>query len=199
MLRALASIVIVSLFGLNWMLPDMEIGRRGPSAQARVDVEGTQISVGAVLPDAALMDLGGATVPLSSLRGERVLLILERSIDWCPFTKERLFDLSTSLGDVPDLEIVWVMAAEQVSERTRRLVDEFGLRDSVLFLADEKSAFIRQLGVLKSEPEMIEEGVPVPTTVLLDRDGVVRFVDVRDDYHEWLDPKVVLAALDEIE
>ena len=53
--------------------------------------------------------------------------------------------------------------------------------------------------MLKSEPEVIEEGVPVPTTVLLDREGIVRFIDVREDYHVWLDPSVVLAALDEIE
>ena len=38
---------------------------------------------------------------------------------------------------------------------------------------------IRQLGLLKSNPEVIEEGVPVPTTIVLDRQGIVRFIDVR--------------------
>jgi peroxiredoxin len=199
MLRAIATIVIVTLFGLNWMLPDLEIGRRGSSTDWRVDVETTRLSIGEPMPDLALADLAGTRFPLSSLRGHPVLLVFERSIDWCPFTKARLLDLASVLGDTPDLEIVWVMAAEQVSERTRRLVDEFGLRDRILFLADEKSAAIRELGLLKSDPEVIEEGVPVPTTIVLDREGVVRFIDVRDDYHVWLDPNAILVAVEEVE
>ena len=199
MLRAIATIVIVTLFGLNWMLPDLEIGRRGSSIEWRQDVTTTRIRVGERMPDMALTDLEGTTFPLSSLRGDRVLLVFERSIDWCPFTKERLLDLASVLGDVPDLEIVWVMAAEQISERTRRLVDEFGLRDRILFLADEKSAVIRGLGLLKSNPEVIEEGVPVPTTIVLDREGVVRSIDIRDDYHVWLAPSAILVALEDVE
>jgi len=199
MLRALATIVIVTLFGLNWMLPGLELGRRGSSTVWRQDVETPRLRVGAPMPDLALQSLTGETVPLSSLKGRRVLLAFERSIDWCPFSKARLLDVTHALGDVPDLEIVWVMAAEQISERTRRLVDEAGLRDRVLFLADEKSTGIRELGLLKSDPEVIEEGVPVPTTVLLDRSGIVRFIDVREDYQVWLAPSAVQAALEEID
>jgi len=57
---------------------------------------------------------------------------------------------------------------------------------------------IRELGLLKPEPDMMEEGVPHPTTVLVDREGVVRFIDVREDYHYWLDPGVLVAALDSL-
>jgi hypothetical protein len=41
----------------------------------------------------------------------------------------------------------------------------------------------------------IEAGVPHPATSLLDRDGVVRFVDVLEDFHVWLDPAERLDAL----
>lgn len=199
MLRALATIVIVALFIVNWMLPSTSLGLRGPDDVARLDVDSMTIEVGARLPDATLLDLRGLPVELSALRGSRVLLIFERSVDWCPFTKMRLLDLQRALGEVPDLEIVWVMAAQQISERTNRLIDESGLRERIFFLADDQSAFIRELGVLKPEPDMMEEGVPHPTTLLLDRKGVVRFIDVREDYHFWLDPSVLLVALDEIE
>jgi len=30
---------------------------------------------------------------------------------------------------------------------------------------------------------------------VLDREGIVRFVDVREDYHFWLDPQLPIDAL----
>jgi hypothetical protein len=37
--------------------------------------------------------------------------------------------------------------------------------------------------------------VPHPATDVLDREGVVRLFDVREDYHVWLDPEPVIEAL----
>lgn len=104
-------------------------------------------------------------------------------------------ELREALDSVPDLRIVWVMSDIQINDRTRAFIDELGLAQRVLFLADPKSELIRKLGVLKADPEPIEKGVPHPTTILLDRAGRVRFVDVREDFHIWLDPSVVLDAL----
>ena len=94
-----------------------------------------------------------------------------------------------------DVLIVWVMAEAQINERTRVFVDELRLADRVLFVSDPKSRLIRTLGILKEDPEPIEQGVPHPTTLLLDREGMIRFVDVRRDYHFWLDPKQTLERL----
>ena len=87
------------------------------------------------------------------------------------------------------------MAESQINERSRIFIDELGLGNRILFLADPKSELIRQLGILKEEPEPVEQGVPHPTTVLLDTEGTIRFVDVREDYHFWLDPEALRAAL----
>ncbi len=197
-LRIVGTLVIVLLFVLNWMLPSTGLGSRGYDDEVRRDVAAEPIRIGEQLPDATLHTLQGVPVGLSDLRGNRVLLVFERSIDWCPFTKSRLLDLRETLADVPDLDIVWVMAAQQCSERTRRLIDEYGLRDRIYFLTDEQSALIRKLGLLKSRPDVMEEGVPHPTTLILDRDGIVRFIDVRTDYQHWLDPKVLVTQLDSI-
>jgi hypothetical protein len=37
--------------------------------------------------------------------------------------------------------------------------------------------------------------VPHPTTLVLDRQGVVRLLDLRDDFHVWLDSETVAAAI----
>lgn len=87
------------------------------------------------------------------------------------------------------------MAASQINERSRVFIDELGLANRILFLSDPKSELIRTLGILKEEPEAIEQGVPHPTTLLLDAAGTIRFVDVREDFHFWLDPAAVREAL----
>ena len=107
-------------------------------------------------------------------------------------------ELRRALESVPDLAIVWVMANTQINPRALVFIAENGLRDRVQFWVDPDSRVIRQLGILKPDPEAIEAGVPHPTTYLLDADGVIRFVDVREDFHIWLDLAVLtpeLAAL----
>ena len=89
--------------------------------------------------------------------------------------------LREAFESVPDLKIVWVMSDMQVNDRTRAFVDELGLANRVLFLSDPKSRLIQDLGILKPDPEPMERGVPHPTTVLLDRSGMIRFIDVRTD------------------
>ncbi len=81
-LRLLASLPILGLLALALALPFTAIGRRGPEAQLRADLPGAVGALGETLPDFSLPDLEGRPVALSELRGERVLLTFERSVDW---------------------------------------------------------------------------------------------------------------------
>ena len=94
-----------------------------------------------------------------------------------------------------DLKIVWVMAENQVNEKSRRFIDSLGLRDRIRFVVDPDSRAIDRLGIRLPMPEPMEEGVPHPTTVLIDREGRIRFVDVRRDFHLWIDPAYVKEQL----
>ena len=107
-------------------------------------------------------------------------------------------ELRQSLEGLDDLVVLWVMADRQINAKTRRFVDELGFRGQIRFVADPESAFIDRLGVRLQDPEPLEQGVPHPTTFVLDRQGIVRFVDVRRDFHLWLDAEVALAAVRDI-
>ncbi len=87
------------------------------------------------------------------------------------------------------------MAAVQIDPKSLRFIEEGGLRRRVRFLVDPGSRAIDALGLRLPDPEPMEEGVPHPTTLLLDREGRVRLIDVRADYHIWLDPEVIRDAL----
>jgi peroxiredoxin len=104
-------------------------------------------------------------------------------------------ELRNALASEPDLQIVWVMAKGQYSARSDRFIDDYGLRGRIHFWRDPESRAIDALGLRRPHPEPIETGVPHPTTLLLDRTGIVRFVDVREDYHVWLDPAVLREEL----
>ena len=104
-------------------------------------------------------------------------------------------ELRNALAEEPDLQIVWVMAKRQLNARSLRFVDDYGLRSRIHFWVDPESRAIDALGLRRPNPEPIEEGVPHPTTLLLDRDGIVRFADVREDFRLWLDPAMVREAL----
>jgi hypothetical protein len=103
-------------------------------------------------------------------------------------------ELRNALAEAPDLEIVWVMAKRQLNARSLRFVDDRAAQPHPLggptAAPSTRSA---------APPEPIEEGVPHPTTLLLDRDGIVRFADVREDFRIWLDPALLSEALAKLE
>lgn len=105
-------------------------------------------------------------------------------------------ELRQHLEGFDELRILYVMSRGQINEKTLRFIDENGLRERVRFLADPDSRVIDRFGLRLAEPEPIEAGVPHPATYLLDREGRVRLMDVRRDFHVWLDPELLVRALE---
>ena len=108
-------------------------------------------------------------------------------------------ELRNAFEEVGDLVILYVVAENQMNPKTLRFVDGLGIRERVRFLVDPRSEAIDALGIRLEGGEEIEAGVPHPATYLIDREGIVRFVDERIDFQLWLDSTYVresLAALD---
>jgi len=107
-------------------------------------------------------------------------------------------ELRQTFDDVDDVVILYVMADNQINDKTLRFIDGLGLRDRVRFASDPGSTAIDRLGVRRENAEPMEEGVPHPVTYILDREGVVRFIDERTDFHIWLDSAFVREALTQV-
>lgn len=197
-LRGLASLVLLALLGLALLLPSQPQLARGPENRVRHDVE-TALVEGAALPEFSLVALDGREWTREDLVGAPLLLTFDRSLDWCPYTKARVVGLRDAFLAHENPRIVWVMSDTQLNGRARRFIAELGLADRILFLSDPKSSLIRKLGLLKPGPDRIEVGVPHPTTLLLDRAGRIRFLDVRENFHYWLDPRALADALARID
>jgi len=82
MLRWLATTTIAALLVLVFFLPETSLGRRGSDRTLRADAPSAVPQTGAVLADFTLNDLAGSPFRLADLRGKRVLITFERSLDW---------------------------------------------------------------------------------------------------------------------
>jgi cytochrome oxidase Cu insertion factor (SCO1/SenC/PrrC family) len=80
-LRALATLVLVGLLGLNLAMPGSSMGHRGSENKVRSDIT-SSLLVGQQLPKLELIDFNGRSVTREDLLGHRVLLTFERSVDW---------------------------------------------------------------------------------------------------------------------
>ena len=80
-LRGLATLVLVALLSLNFMMPRSSMGQRGNENKVRNDIT-SRLLVGQKLPPLELVGLDGRSHTGEDLRGHRVLLTFERSVDW---------------------------------------------------------------------------------------------------------------------
>jgi peroxiredoxin len=74
------------------------------------------------------------------------------------------------------------LQARMLSDPELVVTDAFGLRNTAYHSAP---------------PGDDTEALPVPATLLLDRDGKVLWMDVSEDYQRRSDPSVVLAAMEQ--
>ena len=74
------------------------------------------------------------------------------------------------------------LQARMLSDQQLVITDAFGLRNTAYHSAP---------------PGDDTEALPVPATLLVDKDGKVLWMDVSEDYQRRSDPSVVLAAMEQ--
>ncbi|MCB9681467.1 MAG: redoxin domain-containing protein [Alphaproteobacteria bacterium] len=181
----------------------IHLQRRTPQGTLRV-------AVGDALPSFRATTSDGDAFDARSLRGRRVLLKFYRGA-WCPFCQAELkrFD---AMRDVLRRHGVEVIAlSKDAPEAARRHRARDGLRFPLL--CDPDLTVIRQFGVEHHKALEISDGprlrvfglamglVPsframaIPTTLLVDEHGVIRWVDQSEDYKVRASADRVLTAV----
>ena len=82
MIRILSTVAIAALILLVIAAPSTPLGRRGTEMKARMEAPGATIGNGDLFPALSLQGLDGMPLDLTALRGHRVLITFERSVDW---------------------------------------------------------------------------------------------------------------------
>jgi peroxiredoxin len=127
-----------------------------------------------ILPEVAT----GEPRTLSSRRGRAVVLLFYRG-PWCGVCHQHLGKVRKRLAEIQELGAEVVAVYPGKVEHLRPHVLESKVPFPVL--ADEGSAVIDLYGV-RNRWALFHRGIPHPATYVIDRDGVVRFADVRHQH-----------------
>jgi peroxiredoxin len=86
-----------------------------------------------------------------------------------------------------------VAVSPDPNERSQELAQR--LRLGYRFVADPDLALTRRYGLVHARGGQHGEDVPTPTTVVLDRDGVVRWLWISDNFQVRPDPDEIRRAV----
>jgi len=151
------------------MLPVVALLATAGLAQAA----STGLQPGARIPSFSLKDQRGLAQTFDSLKGPNGLVILfNRSADWCPFCKAQLIDLE---GARKEFEAKGVHVVS-VTYDSPDVLSTFAKRRGIHFemLSDPNSAVIKEFGVLNPDATADQAGIAIPNYFWIAPDGVIR-------------------------
>lgn len=196
-------------------LPESVIGVFG-AEQEKLVAEGVPegaAAVGTILPDADLVDVDGSERSLEDALGEGLsVLVLYRGA-WCPYCN---LTLRAYQGDLlPALEergVSLIAISPQTPDGSLSTQEKNDLSFTVL--SDPGNSLAHAAGII-TEPlprsreaqqelgldltEVNADGtaeLPMPTTMIVDSERQIRWIDVHPDYTTRSEPTEILTALD---
>lgn len=165
------------------------------------------------MPDGDLLDVHGKPTTLSeTTAGRRAVVVFYRGA-WCPYCNVTLRAYQEELvGELETLGVALVAISPQKPDESLSLAEKHDLSYAVL--SDPGNQIARQLGIVFTLGDGARAGqaklgvditegnadgtadLPLTTTVLVDADGTIRWIDVHPDYTTRSEPADILAALD---
>jgi peroxiredoxin len=186
--------------------------------QAALDARGVPTGIaesGDTLGDFDLLDVHGAPTTLSAALGGRTAVVVLYRGAWCPYCNLALRAYQEDL--VPTLDdkgVALVAISPEKSDGSLSAQEKNALTFTVL--SDPGNKIANRLGVMTEAPDDAQaaqravgldlpeanadgtHGVPMPTVVIVDPTGVIRWIDVHPNYTTRTEVSDILAALDTV-
>lgn len=171
------------------------------------------IGVGSTLPDATLLDPHGEPTSLYGVLGGRLAVIVFYRGAWCPYCNIALRTYQSEL--LPQLtrhDVALIAVSPQAPDGSLSMKEKNELEFAVL--SDPGNILAGRVGIVSAPaPDALAAqvqlgldltavnadgtpAIPMPTTLIVGPDRVVRWVDVHPDYTTRSEPAEILAALD---
>jgi peroxiredoxin len=151
--------------------------------------------VGQAAPDFALRDQSKAMVSLKDLTRDGSAVIVFYRGYWCPFCKRHLRKIQKNLAAIHKREAHVAAISIDPPELSQALAAVQKLEFPLL--SDPDSKVIDAYGVRNDQPG-VPPGLPHPATFVIDRQGVVRFAEVRPDPQPRTSPELIVRELDRL-
>jgi peroxiredoxin len=194
----------------------VEVADAFAAEQVDLDDAGVPAGVsapGALMPDGELLDVRGAATSLAQVRAGRPAVVVFYRGGWCPFCNIALRTYEAELAPaLADRGFVMIAVSPQkpdgslsvaeTNELTYAVVSDPGnqLASALGILTEsstEAAAAQQKLGLDVAEHNA-DGGLtlPMPTTVVVDASGVIRWIDVHPNYTTRSEVPDILAAVD---
>jgi peroxiredoxin len=196
-------------------IPNEVLGVFG-AEQAGLDERGIPSGVaraGEALGDFDLIDAQGEATKLSDAVGDRTaVVVLYRGV-WCPYCNLALRAYQEDLAPaLADRGVVLVAVSPQKPDGSLSVKEKNDLSFTVL--SDPGNAIAKRLGVVTEPTQQAQAaqragglnlaevnadgtvGLPMPTVVVVDESGTIRWIDVHPNYATRTEVSDILAALD---
>ncbi|ASY34883.1 MULTISPECIES: peroxiredoxin-like family protein [unclassified Streptomyces] len=168
---------------------------------------------GTPLPDADLLDGHGEPTTLAAARGGAPAVLVFYRGAWCPYCNLTLRTYEERVRPALDARGVRLLAVSpQRPDGSLTTAETNALTFTVL--SDPGNKLAAALGILTESAPAASEAqralgidvaaanadgtgaIPMPTTVVLDAEGVVRWIDVHPDYTTRTEPEALVEAVD---
>jgi thioredoxin-dependent peroxiredoxin len=161
---------------------------------------GYKIEIGKEAPDFMLPDQDGQPVTLASFKGKRDLLLIFVRGDWCPGCHMMLRTYEREREKFQKKNIMVMAIGPDPVGVNREMVMKLGLDFKVLSDEGQKTAKIYgiQLSEYEHVMEDFSEGIPLPASFLIDRNGIVRYVSRPDKVGEFLNPSLIFPIVESL-
>jgi len=168
---------------------------------------------GTAMPDGDLLDVHGEPATLEAARGGRPAVVVFYRGAWCPYCNVTLHVYQDQL--VPALAergVALVAISPQRPDGSLSMQQKHDLTYTVL--SDPGNRIAGALGILTAPTDEVRaaqaslgldvaagnadgtDTLPMPTVVLVDAAGVIRWIDVHPNYRARTEPAQILEAVD---
>ena len=173
------------------------------------------LPVGARFPDAELLDPHGAATTLYRALGGKVAVIVFYRGAWCPYCNITLTYQAELVPELAGRGVPLVAVSPQAPDGSLSMKEKNELTFTVL--SDPGNRLAASVGIVTAPSAEARSaqlqlgfdltavnadgtaGLPMPTTIVVDADHDVRWIDVHLDYTTRSEPTEILAALDAVD
>jgi peroxiredoxin len=170
------------------------------------------IQVGQTLPSFDLPNAVGEQIKSTDLLSKGPLLITFYRGEWCPFCNLAIAMLQKKLPEFQARGVTLVAISPELPNQSLSTVEKHQLKFPVL--TDQGNNYARQLGIVWAQPEELRPifktfghdfvkrngddsfEVPVPATILVDKNGVIRNTFIDPDYAKRCEPQTAIDWID---
>jgi peroxiredoxin len=168
---------------------------------------------GSAMPVGVLLDAHGERTTLEAARAGKSAVIVFYRGDWCPYCNLTLRAYQEKLvGELEARGVVLIAVSPQKPDGALSVTEKDELTFAVL--SDPGNQLGGQLGILMAPDDDVRaaqlqlgltvadtnadgtDTLPMPTVVIVDAAGTIRWIDVHPDFTTRTEPGEILAAID---